>query len=105
MHEKVVKKASSPALREGIQMHIEETQTQIERVEQAMEHLDARRGRKVCEAMRGLVEELDTKLKSRMEKVPFSTWSLWLECSASNTTKSPPTERTLRWRKRSVNRK
>jgi ferritin-like metal-binding protein YciE len=38
-------------------MHIEQTQTQIERVEQALEKLDARPGRKVCEAMRGLVEE------------------------------------------------
>src|SRR5271155_5128039 len=77
--QKVVRKASSPALREGIQMHIDETQTQIERVERAMERLEARRGRKVCEAMGG--------------------------CSASSTTKSPLTERTLHWRKRSVNGK
>jgi len=55
--QRTAKKATAPALRDGIQMHIEQTQTQIERVEQALEKLDARPGRKVCEAMRGLVEE------------------------------------------------
>ena len=69
--QKVVKKASSPALREGIQMHIEETQTQIERVEQAMEKLDARRGRKVCEAMRGLVEEAQHEIEEQDGKGPI----------------------------------
>ncbi len=69
--QKVVKKASSPALREGIQMHIEETQTQIERVEEAMEKLDARRGRKVCEAMRGLVEEAQHEIEEQDGKGPI----------------------------------
>jgi ferritin-like metal-binding protein YciE len=55
--QRTAKKASAPALRDGIQMHIEQTQVQIERVEQALEKLEARPGRKVCEAMRGLVEE------------------------------------------------
>jgi ferritin-like metal-binding protein YciE len=55
--QKVLKKSNSPMLREGIQLHIDQTQTQIERVEQAMEKLEIRRGRKVCEAMRGLVDE------------------------------------------------
>ena len=69
--QKVVKKASSPALREGIQMHIEETQTQIERVEEAMEKLDARRGRKVCEAMRGLVDEAQHEIEEQDGKGPI----------------------------------
>jgi ferritin-like metal-binding protein YciE len=55
--QRTAKKATAPALREGIQVHIEQTQTQIERVEEALEKLGARPGRKVCEAMRGLVEE------------------------------------------------
>ena len=55
--QKALRKASEPALREGIQLHIDQTQVQIERVEQAMEKLQVRPGRKVCEAMRGLVEE------------------------------------------------
>ena len=61
--QRTVKKATAPALREGIQMHIEQTQTQIERVEQALEKLEARPGRKVCEAMRGLVEEAQHELE------------------------------------------
>ena len=55
--QRTARKATAPALRDAIQAHIEQTQTQIERVEQALEKLDARPGRKVCEAMRGLVEE------------------------------------------------
>jgi ferritin-like metal-binding protein YciE len=47
-----LRKASAEALRAGIQLHIEQTQVQIERVEQAMEKLSVRPGRKVCEAMR-----------------------------------------------------
>src|SRR6202046_182123 len=69
--QKALRKASAPALREGIQMHIEETQTQIERVEQAMEKLDARRGRKVCEAMRGLVEEAQHEIDEQDGKGPI----------------------------------
>ena len=61
--QRTAKKATAPALREGIQMHIEQTQTQIERVEEALEKLDARPGRKVCEAMRGLVEEAQHELE------------------------------------------
>ena len=65
--QKAVRKASAPALREGIQLHIEQTQVQIERVEQAMEKLQTRPGRKVCEAMRGLVEEAQHESRSRTE--------------------------------------
>ena len=67
--QKAVKKASTPALRDGIQMHIEQTQVQIERVEQIMESLKIRPGRKVCEAMRGLVEEAQHEIDEH-EKGP-----------------------------------
>jgi ferritin-like metal-binding protein YciE len=68
--QKAVRKASAPALREGIQMHIEQTQVQIERVEQIMETLKIRPGRKVCEAMRGLVEEAQHEIEEH-EKGPI----------------------------------
>jgi ferritin-like metal-binding protein YciE len=42
--QKVLRMASAPALREGIELHIEQTQTQIERVEQAMEKLQTHTG-------------------------------------------------------------
>jgi ferritin-like metal-binding protein YciE len=67
--QKAVRKASTPALRDGIQMHIEQTQVQIERLEQIMESLKIRPGRKVCEAMRGLVEEAQHEIEEH-EKGP-----------------------------------
>jgi ferritin-like metal-binding protein YciE len=69
--QRAVRKASAEALREGIQMHIEQTQVQIERVEQAMEQLEAKPGRKVCEAMRGLVEEAQHEIEQQDEKGPI----------------------------------
>jgi ferritin-like metal-binding protein YciE len=69
--QKTVKKASAPALREGVQFHIEQTQTQIERVERVMEMMQVRPGRKVCEAMRGLVEEAQNEIEEQDGKSPI----------------------------------
>jgi ferritin-like metal-binding protein YciE len=69
--QKALKMASAPALREGIQLHIEQTQVQIERVEQVMEKLEVRPGRKVCEAMRGLVEEAQHEIGEQDSKGPI----------------------------------
>jgi ferritin-like metal-binding protein YciE len=69
--QKALKMASAPALKDGIQLHIEQTQTQIERVEQAMEKLEVRPGRKVCEAMRGLVEEAQHEIGEQGGKGPI----------------------------------
>src|SRR6202020_2177492 len=69
--QKALRMASAPALREGIELHIEQTQTQIERVEQAMEKLQTRPGRKVCEAMRGLVEEAQHSIGEQDGKGPI----------------------------------
>jgi ferritin-like metal-binding protein YciE len=69
--QKTLKMASAPTLREGIQLHIEQTQVQIERVEQAMEKLEAKPGRKVCEAMRGLVEEAQHAISEHGDKGPI----------------------------------
>jgi ferritin-like metal-binding protein YciE len=54
---KMVRKVSEPKLREGLEAHVAQSEAQRDRVEQALEKLSARPGRKVCEAMRGLVEE------------------------------------------------
>jgi ferritin-like metal-binding protein YciE len=54
---KMMRKVSEPKLREGLEAHITQSEEQRDRVEQALEKLSARPGRKVCEAMRGLVEE------------------------------------------------
>jgi ferritin-like metal-binding protein YciE len=63
--QRAIRKATTPALREGIELHIEQTQTQIERLEQAMEKMGVRPGRKVCEAMRGLVEEAQQSIEEQ----------------------------------------
>jgi ferritin-like metal-binding protein YciE len=69
--QKVLKMASAPALREGIQLHIEQTQVQMERIEQVMEKLQVRPGRKICEAMRGLVEEAQHEIGEQDGKGPI----------------------------------
>ncbi len=55
--QRTLNKTTSPKLKDAIEAHIEETMGQIERVEEALQTLDAKPGRKVCLAMRGLVEE------------------------------------------------
>ena len=54
---RTLRKASDPQLREGIEAHMAESETQRERAEEALTKLGSKPGRKVCEAMRGLVEE------------------------------------------------
>ena len=68
--QKTARMATTPALRDGIKMHIEQTQVQIERIEQIMEKMQIRPGRKVCEAMRGLVDEAQHELEEH-EKGPI----------------------------------
>ena len=60
---RVAKKISSQALKELMQQHREQTEHQVERLEQALEKLGAKAGRKVCEGMRGLVEEAQSELE------------------------------------------
>jgi ferritin-like metal-binding protein YciE len=60
--QKMMKAASNEKLKQGFQMHIEQTEGQIERLEQALEQLGSKPGRKVCEAMRGLVEEANHEM-------------------------------------------
>ena len=54
---KALRKTSAAQLKEGIEAHIAQSEEQRERVQQAIEELGAKAGRRVCEAMRGLVEE------------------------------------------------
>ena len=54
---KMAKAASSEQLRQAFQGHLEETKTQVERLERAFDRLDTRTRGKRCAAMEGLVEE------------------------------------------------
>ena len=60
---RMTKKVSSQTLRDALQMHAEQTETQVERLEQALEMLGGKAGRKVCEGMRGLIEEAQHELE------------------------------------------
>jgi ferritin-like metal-binding protein YciE len=60
---RAMRKAFEPQLRNGLEEHIAQSETQRERVEQALGHVGAKPGRKVCEAMRGLVEEAQQELE------------------------------------------
>jgi ferritin-like metal-binding protein YciE len=60
---KMAKAASSEQLRQAIQVHLEETKIQVERLEDVFERLDTRTRGKRCEAMRGLVEEANEMME------------------------------------------
>jgi ferritin-like metal-binding protein YciE len=54
---KMAKAASSEQLRAAFEEHLEETKTQVGRLEQAFDRLETRTSGQRCEAMRGLVAE------------------------------------------------
>jgi ferritin-like metal-binding protein YciE len=54
---RMMKKATAQSLKDALQMHVEQTEGQVERLEKALELMNARPGRKVCEGMRGIIEE------------------------------------------------
>jgi len=54
---KMVKAAASPALRDALEAHLEETQHQVERLEQVFASLDEKATGKHCAGMAGIIEE------------------------------------------------
>ena len=54
---RMARAASSPALRDAFEAHLEETRLHVERLDQAAEFLDASPRGKSCKAMKGLIEE------------------------------------------------
>jgi ferritin-like metal-binding protein YciE len=60
---RALRKTSDAELKKGLEAHIAQSEEQRERVESVLESLDSRPGRKVCEAMRGLVEEAQHELE------------------------------------------
>src|ERR1700752_915008 len=54
---KLANASSNPKLRQAFESHLEETQGQIERLEQVFEHLDEKVRGKHCEGIAGIVEE------------------------------------------------
>ena len=60
---RLMKQVSSQSLKEALQMHVEQTEHQVERLERALEAVGGRPSRKVCEGMRGLIEEAQSELE------------------------------------------
>jgi ferritin-like metal-binding protein YciE len=56
---KMADAASSPQLKQAFQTHLQETQGQIQRLEQIFKTLQADPGGNTCEAAQGLIEEAD----------------------------------------------
>ena len=56
---KLAKAAESEELREALEQHLEETEEHLSRLEQVAESLDETLKKKVCKAMKGLIEEGD----------------------------------------------
>jgi len=54
---KLAKAASNPKLREAFETHLEETQGQIDRLEQVFESLDEKVRGKHCDGIAGIIEE------------------------------------------------
>src|SRR4026207_2146471 len=54
---KLAKASSNPKLRQAFESHLEETQGQIERLEQVFESLDEKVRGKYCEGIAGIIEE------------------------------------------------
>jgi Mn-containing catalase len=69
---KMAKAAHEPKLKQAFEKHLEETQGQVQRLEQAFELLGAKAKAKVCKAMQGLVEESQEQIaegKQREEPI------------------------------------
>jgi ferritin-like metal-binding protein YciE len=56
---KLAKKATNEELRSALEEHLQETEGQIARLEEAFEHLGERAKAKPCAGMRGIIEEGD----------------------------------------------
>ena len=62
---KLAKAAESDELREALEQHLEETEEHLSRLEQVAESLDETLKKKVCKAMKGLIEEGDDIVKEQ----------------------------------------
>lgn len=63
---KVAKAASSPKLGEAVAKHLEETRGHVDRLERAFELLGEKPKSKPCEAMKGLIEETQEAIETKM---------------------------------------
>ena len=61
---KMVDNATSKDLKDALKSHLEETENQINRLEQVFESIDKKATAKKCDAMEGLIKEADEIMES-----------------------------------------
>jgi ferritin-like metal-binding protein YciE len=66
---KMAKQAQNEKLKQGLMQHLEETEHQVERLQQVFEQLGKRARGKTCEAINGILEEGDEAI-GEFEKGP-----------------------------------
>src|SRR5207248_2864447 len=64
---KMVKAASHEQLKQGFELHQKQTEQQVQRLEKAFEHLNASAKKKTCEAIKGIIEEGEDLMGTKME--------------------------------------
>jgi len=64
---KMQEAASSPELQRAFQTHLNQTQSQISRLEQVFEMLGQKPSRKACKGMQGLIEEGNEMMKENAD--------------------------------------
>ena len=66
---KMIEAVGSQELRSALQIHLDETQGQVLRLEQVFDQLGMAPSRKTCEAMHGLLEEADSLVEESDDKL------------------------------------
>src|SRR6187431_3103026 len=89
---KLAKAASNPKLRQAFESHLEETQGQIERLEQVFESLDEKPRGKHCDGIAGIIEEGKAIMEEEFDETTMDA-CLMPPDSAPSTTKWRPTAR------------
>lgn len=64
---KMAKAASSSELKQAFEMHLEQTERQIARLEQVFDSIGQKAKGKTCEAMKGLIKEGDELMSTRAD--------------------------------------
>lgn len=69
---KMVKAAHEPELKRAFEEHLEQTQSHVERLEEAFEDLGVKPKTKVCKGMQGLIAEGQEKITEGKKKQEFT---------------------------------
>src|ERR1700750_924068 len=89
---KMAKAAQSPKLKAAFEKHQEETEAQVDRLEQVFASLDETPRAKTCDAIMGIIDE-GKEIMSEYKGMPALDAGLLAACKRSSTMKFPDTGR------------